>query len=474
MTGSLIEPAETRPSGRESPLTSLEAGVVAGDSASPSDRLSDAITIEAERQTKRHNTGKEGSKKSRAAKRTVPSSYIVALSVLLLANLLLSFYSPIKFDAYKFPYRGWAWWAFQDLKDTTEVHNVVLLGSSLVVSAVAGVDANFLNKSLDLSQYHKASYLDAQMRGKFGGTFNTFNLSLPGQMPSDAYLALKAMVDTANRPDVVIYGVAPRDFFDSTMSSPADTEPFRYLRRLVNIDDIAGGAFRTPFARLEWFLQRHIYSYGYAIDFQLAFRESAEHLIARLLPAPYSKHPFTWWDRIKLLPGYMPGEIVPLAVSTGPIDEHTARHRWTDNTIEYMERYKNPDPHTYETQFYFLRRLAAFCRRERIELIVVNMPITDYNIRLLGADKYVSWLTKLKQVAFEQNIPLCDLYAPRAYHVNDFHDSVHLNAYGGKKMFDHLLGELAKDPRTSLALVLAGKELQRHQAVANRRPMPSM
>src|SRR5207253_2325947 len=134
------------------------------------------------------------------------------------------------------------------------LHNGTLLCSSPVVSAISACEANYHGETFDLSSYHKASFLDHKLRTKFGGTFNTYNLSAPGQMPSDAYLMLRAMVNSANRPDVVIYGIAPRDFMDCTLQNPADTEPFRYLTRLVNIDTVSNHYFRSPWAKLDYYL----------------------------------------------------------------------------------------------------------------------------------------------------------------------------------------------------------------------------
>src|SRR4029077_3459201 len=130
--------------------------------------------------------------------------------------------------------------------------------------------ANYLNQALDVTKHHNVSYLDAKLKDKFGGTFHTFNLAAPGQMPSDAYLTLKAMIATSNRPDVVIYGVGPRDFIDSTLSGPNDTEPFHYLIRIVNIDEIADASFRNLWCKLDWFFQKVIYLYTYSLDFKLA------------------------------------------------------------------------------------------------------------------------------------------------------------------------------------------------------------
>ncbi len=390
-----------------------------------------------------------------------------ALLLFALGNFALSFYNPIEFDPYKFLYRGWTWWGFNDMKKSAQVSNVALLGSSLMVSAVAGVDANYLNQNLDLAEYHKAKYLDDRLVNKFGGTFKSLNLSIPGQMPSDAYMTLRAMVATANRPDIVVYGVAPRDFIDSTMSSPADTEAFQFLRRVVSIDEVAGHVFRTPLQRLEWFINRTFYISEHAADFQLYCKEQSEKLVNSLVACPRTDKPFTWWDRTKLLPSYLPGEIRPLAVRSGPISEEVARKRWINNAPEYVERYKHPDKHVYRTQFYFLEEIAKFCKKERIELVLVNMPITAYNVGILGPPRYMAYVGDLNVFALNNNVAFYDLCTPAGFTQSDFHDSVHLNAFGGRKFFNQLVNIISLSGRTRQAFALSGKDMERHQAVAN-------
>lgn len=414
---------------------------------------------------RRRATDKIPPEKPRASGMRAATTWAVLLFCL--GNFALSFYNPIDFDPYNFLYRGWTWWGFNDMKKSTHVHNVALLGSSLMVSAVAGVDANYLNKTLDLSQYHKAKYLSDNLITRFGGTFNCLNLSIPGQMPSDAYMTLKAMVATANRPDIVVYGVAPRDFIDSTMSSAADTEAFRFLRRIVHIDDVASHVFRTPYTRLEWFINRTFYVSEHAADFQLKFKEASEEIVNKLVVCPKTDTPFTWWNRIKLLPNYLPGEIRPLAVMTGPISEAEARKRWINNAPEYVERYKHPDKYVYQTQFYFLQEIAKFCKKERIELVLVNMPITTYNINLLGPSRYMAYVGDLHVFSMKNNVAFYDMCTPSNYSQQDFHDSVHLNAYGGKKFFDQLVNIVSLSGRTRQAFALSGQDLERHQAVAN-------
>jgi hypothetical protein len=396
------------------------------------------------------------------------TAFGVAFCCFVLINALLSFTTPFKFDPYRYVYRGWAWWTMHDLLRSPGDDNVAMLGSSLMVSAVAGCDANYLNKPLDLTKYHKVSYLEDRLRDTFGGNFHIFNLSAPGQMPSDAYLMLKAMIATSNRPDVVIYGVAPRDFVDSTLSGPNDTEPFKYLTRIVNIDEVANAEFRSLWGKLDWCLQRVTYLYTYSLDIRMAFADVCDAAFNIIAPRPYTNHPFTWWDRVRIMPQYIPGEIHPEAVISSPLTKD--KITFTDNTKEYQKRYHSPDKETYHTQMYFLRKLAEYCHRERIELVVVNMPLTFYNTRMLPPGVYEKYVAALREFAWNHSICFYDLCDFKNYTQEDFHDTVHLNAFGARKFFDALLASLKTDPRASTALSLSGLTLEKHLALKGWRP----
>lgn len=342
-----------------------------------------------------------------------------------------------------------------------------------MVSALAGCDANYLQKSLDLTEHHRSRYFEDTLNKNIPGELETFSLAAPGQMPSDAYITLKAMLASATRPDVVIYGVAPRDFIDSTLSAPGDTDAFKYLTRIVNIDDVAQHVFRSPFGKLDWCLQRSVYFYGYSLDIRLVFNQCVEALADTFLPRPWTSTPFTWWDRQRMIPTYLPAEIHPEAIMSGPIDRETANSRYTDNTVEYLQRYKNPDPHTYKTQTYFLSELAQFCHKERIELVIVNMPITLENIRLLKPGGYIGYLQGLKEFALKHDIAFFDLNDFSRYHKNDYHDSVHLNAFGGRKFFDDVCNVIVKDSRLNTIVAMSAEQLAKHREIAAKRVRPA-
>ncbi len=396
------------------------------------------------------------------------SVFNVAFAIFVVTNLLLSFSPPIEFDKFNFPYKGWAWWTFNDLRKSGDEHNVALLGSSLMVSAVNNADAMYLQKPLNLANYHNAVFLDKLLVNKFGGQFKTYNLAAPGQMPSDAYMSLHAMLKTHQRPDVVVYGVAPRDFYDSSMASPVDTEPYKFLHRLVNLDDSWNKLFKSPFDKLNFILERDCFLYGNALDISMIVCEKWDQTLNKFFPAPTGKNMFTYWDRVKLLPAYKAGEIHPLAVVCHP-QKPGEPAEFVDNTPEYKERYRDPDIKNYKIQHYFLLKLVELCKRERIELVVVNMPITLDNIRVLGSYRYMGYVNALRQMSKDHKVPAFDLNDFALYSKSDYHDGVHLNAYGAKKLFKQLTGIMGGTFSTSLALEASGNHLARRKALADQR-----
>jgi len=356
----------------------------------------------------------------------------------------------MRFDPYKFPYRGWAWWILHDLRQhSKDQHQIALLGSSLMVSAVSGCDAIYLNHDLDMTSYHKAQYLDHLLGAKHGTTFDTFDLSIPGQIPSDAYMMLRAMTAIAAPPKVVIYGIAPRDFIDSTLSSPLDTEAFHYLSRIVDLNDIAAGLYQEPLTKFNRFLEQHIYFYGHSLDFQISATIALNNAINMFVPKPWTAHNFTHWDRTKLLPHYHAGELYPTAMQASPHAEKFCRHDFIDNTRDYTDRYKNPRPQVFNTQLFFLGQLANLCHKDGIELILVNMPITDKNVSILTPTRYIDYLNKLRAFGRANDVSIFDLADFKKYTREDFHDLVHLNGYGGRKFFDSLGDAIGKDKRVA-------------------------
>ncbi len=355
-------------------------------------------------------------------------------------------------------YHSWTWWTVNDIRHATKPANVVLLGSSLMVAAIAECDANHLKHSLDLATYRGASYLDTVLHDQLGGTFNTMNLSAPGQMPSDAYLTLKAALKEGMKPKVIVYGVAPRDFLDGTMQSPSDTEAFKYLRRCVDISDCGFDYFSSPFGKLDWFLQRSVNLYRLSLDCRLTLEKLSRQYLSHngLVNLPEQEGaagPFAIRLRALLRPfNIEPGTFLALQTVND-------KSPMLDNRRDYMDRYRNPDQRLYETQFRFLDRIVNTCKQENIELVLVQMPITQENVQILKPALYDKYKADLARVCANNKISLLDLCKFDQYSKDDYRDTVHLNGFGGKKFVNNLVAAIGADNQLKTSLTTAGKGL---------------
>ncbi|MBI4533649.1 MAG: hypothetical protein HY711_06845, partial [Candidatus Melainabacteria bacterium] len=163
---------------------------------------------------------------------------------------------------HEYPEKTWSYWTIKGFVESHSCPDVVFLGSSLVLVPVAGADADYLNKRLDGSKHHRSIYFESTFRQDTGHAVKTFNLALPGEMPSDAYLITDFLLKGTKRPRMIIYGVGPRDFMDNLLPSPSATDPYRSLSRLADVRALTKRVVRDAFDWMNFELGQLVYLYG--------------------------------------------------------------------------------------------------------------------------------------------------------------------------------------------------------------------
>ena len=124
----------------------------------------------------------------------------------------------------------WTQWALIDFaKQKDNPSPIVFLGSSLMLMPINLADAHFLNRTIDGATHHESVLFDHLINYDKKHHASNFNFALPGLMPSDAYLITNRMLSGNNHPQLIVYGLGPRDFLDNLLSSPASTDPYRCL-----------------------------------------------------------------------------------------------------------------------------------------------------------------------------------------------------------------------------------------------------
>lgn len=393
--------------------------------------------------------------------------FATAFASFVALNGYLFWANPVAGDPFAYPYKTWTSWTVDKLRTDTEKKNLAILGSSLTVTALSEADAKFAGHPIDLADYRDARFLDNQLTKQLNLQFRSINLSSPGQMPSDAYLTLKSALSLGHHPNLIIYALAPRDFIDGTMDDPTQTEAFKVLERVVNAQDAANKLTPTVWGKFYQALKQKCYLVANAIDIQMNASKEVQNILKPVASLAPDQLNWGWKERFTFFPNYHPMEVLPgalMAEMDSPV--------WPTNVSpgdlsSYRARYQNYNAQALGKQLEFLEKVARLCKEEKIDLVLVNMPIQECNLALLTSKAKTQYLTGVSKLAQQENIPFYDLCNPKEYSREDYRDSVHLNARGGQKFVSKLVQVLNADERTQKNLLAAGKSI-RGSSVAGR------
>lgn len=380
------------------------------------------------------------------AKVSILSRFVLSLLIFIAISYGFGHYAGSLVDKYDYPVHSWSWWSVQGIREVANqksaVPNTILLGSSLMVVAMAEGDATWTGERLDLTTYRKARYLDSLLANRSQDRV-TMNLASPGQVVSDAYLTLKEALNEGVKPKLVVYGIAPRDFIDSTMDSPFDTECYRYLSRLVSAQELDPVLSQDAASSLVRNVSKAIPLSGKALDLQLKFFETASNWTDCALRNGTAVQAMPLEKRMQLLSTYEPLDMVPGFIHAEVAHQADVEGQYRDNLSDYVARYRKPKVEFYKGQLQCLSRLIELCERNGIELIVVNMPIGRANAALLDPKTYAKYMEDVAAVAKAKGVTYRDLCEFDEYSRQDFRDSVHLNGFGGMKFTKQLANVVA-------------------------------
>lgn len=365
-----------------------------------------------------------------------------------------------------FPFHTWTAWAIEDFLSDRQGHpHLVFMGSSLMLVPLAGVEADYASKSIDASHHHRSVFFEDNFKKRSGLSARTFNFALPGEMPSDAFLITKFLLKDEKRPDVIVYGVGPRDFMDSTLPCPSATDPYQYLSRFGDVTDHGALLANTWEQRLNFELEHSIYPYGHKMDLQTQCQRKLLAWLDRCAPA--TGKPFTVHDRRSLFPQYKVFEITENECFFRP-SKPEDRAFSDANLLEYRKRYKDLNRTTYDGQMSFLSEILATAKERGTHVVLVSMPITELNRSLLKDSTWTMYCNDLKTLAAKNDASFVDLNNRKDFGMGDFMDTVHLHAHGGAKMLKIIAEEISHDKKAISAI----EDGQSKQAIAGLKAQP--
>ena len=365
-----------------------------------------------------------------------------------------SYYGFAESKALDFPFLSWTAWTIKDFFKQEQSPNLVFLGSSLMLVPLDGIDADYLNRRVDGSQHHHSAYFEDKFKEKTGISTRTFTFALPGEMPSDAYLIVDNMLKGKKKPEVIVYGVGPRDFLDNMLPSPSATDPFRFLSRFGDISPVAERVMPDWQDRLDFELGRLCYFYGKRVDISNNASKLASQIVGQLAPLPANTKAASFDDRRLLMPDFRPCEVLQGQAFFRPMTGEQ-KGNFVDNLGEYKKRYAKMKWDTYISQMRFFADTIDAAQSRGIKFVVVTMPITGLNRSLLSNIAWDAYRSGVIGMAKAKGATVIDFSESPEFSQDDFGDTVHLHSAGGKRFFDLLMDRLALEK--SLLTALQGK-----------------
>ncbi len=332
----------------------------------------------------------------------------------------------------------WTWWATQEYLQNKPAPPVVLLGSSLFMHPISREDADFLNKDFDYVHHHYSLYLGKQLQNRFhlNCTPVCFNFSLPGDLVSDQYMVTRSLFHGRHKPKYIILGLSLRDFLDNAVHCPGTTPPFRYLKRFSDIEDIVDLAFPEFWQRFDYYFGKFFYPWAKKLDIQALASEEVKDILSPIVNRFCSPCLLNDLDYRKHVPANLHSEVEEgMAIIKAHIP-----YTYDANYADYRRRYGQDKNNLwlFNIQKQFFTKLVAFCKEEKIKLVILNMPLTKDNMNLMPEGSYQRYMNLLKAEAKGYDFPLVDLNGNPVFAQSDFYDTAHMNSTGGKKLLDIL------------------------------------
>jgi hypothetical protein len=299
---------------------------------------------------------------------------------------------------------------------------VVLLGSSLIMHPFWSMDSE-LGEVGDIFHHHE-SYRMAHDLGSAGiDKPSVYSLAVFGEMISDAYIYVNDFLKGDKKPQLVVFGIAPRDFSDADLPAPTASFTFKRLVGLKNIGRYASDYMPGWNDQADFTINHTCFLYGKRWRLQHEISKGVNKSLGCVglnvaepaKPEAHSEHA-----------GFMLGG--------------TRQERFDISTKEYTRRYQGIGEKDLSVQLGFLNKIFETCQSRGIKLIVVNMPLTPINRSLMPAgfyDRYRNQVSSLVE-RYADNTKMIDLGQSPVFKDHDYWDTAHLNNLGGHK----LLGQI--------------------------------
>lgn len=396
--------------------------------------------------------------KTTLAKRLVNSSALWTVSFLVLLDLTLTFLNPLQYIQ-NFNYLPLSRNPLVS-KIPLFLHSranpeILIMGCSLPQVSIANYDAERF-KTVDatniqlIRQYTKALYLEELLAKKGIKNQRIFNLTSAGAMASDADLILEKSLEFGKHPKCVILGIGPRTFFDNTY--PEITPVVELLEKHRSIKDLAKTDLSLE-ERREIILDRLWSFYRDKTDYRNFLVKYACYKVHREPTIYLAQQKAAAEKAMKGVPRSKERTTNATSAcnatsaktwSSKTANRHPCPKEFEADLALYNMRYNPPNYKRFETEVSGLKRLLQRCQKEGIKILIVDMPRTEENEALIEKNLLKRYKEEIQAISkgFDTASYL-NLNDGKTCSIEDYIDSVHCNASGGKKVQNRLVEHIA-------------------------------
>jgi hypothetical protein len=286
-----------------------------------------------------------------------------------------------------------------------EAPNLVLVGSSVI-----GVPF----WELTGTRYFKPSYIVDQFKNLVGKpNFVALNMATDGAMISDSCLMLTKNFLGKLDPQYVVLGVTPRDFCDG---GGRIEDSFQF----------------TTLADMGDFLELN--------QMYLPTVEKKVSFVWNNLVPMYRYRGFGQGQLSQITQQIVPEKIKSLVTTTELqrlMSRNASSENWSNSITQYAIIYSKLHADGVDQQMNFLKHITALCKRHNVQLLVINMPLSEDNRKLLPYGFYSQFRKDLIE-ATSANCQFLDVGDSTQFKHLDYFDCAHLNSEGCRKIMEYI------------------------------------
>lgn len=322
--------------------------------------------------------------------------------------------------------------------------DIVLMGSSLWLTPARLCDEYFMgckppaDLSLGFSYrtgYLRAKYFQSLLSRRLHPEPSVVNLAIAGAAMSDQLFLLERMLADNKRPRLIILAVAPRDFLDNTSLDYTKTLPYRVLVNHKWAAEFSKSNDSRPLSPLIACWQSLEGIPIFAQQCRIGIASLAEKLTGH--PLALQTGGLAPANASNLLSATMPAGWTNERLGRGFRNLQEHQQLISDDLIRYRGRYVPFNKPQVDFQMSCYKDFLSRAEAAGLNVLVVNMPLTLENKQLLPNTYYKQFVDSVQSIAGANHIAFVNADFSDLTEL-DFTDSCHLNAFGGKRLFEYL------------------------------------